>query len=106
MARVVALKPLRRVPTSDRELNLIQSHIADVIRSLDGSHNLLQAVQLNAGPNLVSHGLGRAYVSWWPANYDTSILLRPLTDAAHNPDRTKWVCIQASAPATVDIVVC
>lgn len=106
MASIVRLKPLRRIPTDDRNLNLIQSHISDVIRSLDGSHNLVPSVQLKTGINLVSHGLGRNYVSWWPAQHDESVILKPLNDSVSNPDRSKYVAIQASAPTTVDIVVC
>ena len=105
--RPVSVTPFRRIPSTDRDLNLVQAHLADVIRSIGDRPRLLQGVQLLSGVNLVSHGLGANYVSYWLGNYDTSVDIKPVfNDGAGNPiDRRKFVGLQATAPVTVDVLV-
>lgn len=103
---LLSFKPFRKIPTTDRDLNLIQSHIADSFSSLNTTPRVLLAVALVAGVNLVSHGLGRNYVTWWPANYDTSVTLKPVATFNGNPvDRSKYFAIQASGNVTADFLV-
>lgn len=105
---LLSFRPFTKIPTTDRDMNLIQSHIADVFRSLAATPRFLQAVQLAAGANLISHGLGRNWVSYFLCNYDTSVTVKPLVGVAVSgsiPDRSKLLALQASAPVTVDLVV-
>jgi hypothetical protein len=103
---MLSFKAFRRIPTTDRDLNLLQSHIADALRSMTDTPRLLQAVQLTAGDNLVSHGLGRNYVSWWAANCDTNATIKPVVVANGAPvDRSKFLGINASVPTTLDLLV-
>lgn len=103
---LLSFKPFRKIPTTDRDTNLIQSHIADSFASLNATPRVLLGQVLLAGANLVSHGLGRNYVSWWAANYDTSVTLKPVATFNGNPvDRTKYLAIQASGPVTADLLV-
>lgn len=104
----VSVRPFRRIQTTDRDLNLLQSHIADAVRSIGDTPRWLQAVSLLAGPTIISHGLGRNWVSYWLGNYDTSVTVKPLVGIAVSgsiPDRSKYLVLQASAPVVADIFV-
>ena len=103
---IFSFKPFRRIPSTDRDMNLLQSHIADALRSMTDTPRFLQGLLIGTVPTLVSHGLGRAYVSYWLGNYDTSITVKPIATVDGKPvDRTKFLVLQASAPVTLDLQV-
>jgi hypothetical protein len=93
-----------KIKTGNPELELLQSNLKSVFDSLDNEPFLgakaLGFVTLQTGVNLISHGLGKAYVSCVvslpSANY-------AILEETQSPDRTKYIAITATAPATVQM---
>lgn len=102
MARV---KPLRRIQTSDKDLNQIQDSIKEsfdgLIASPLANALVLPKIVLATGSNQVPHGLGR--------NYQFAFHGLPSAPAtlsvAASPDPSKYLTVVASAPCVVDIWV-
>ncbi len=93
------------VHTQDKTLKLIQERIAATLNPLleflpNGGKTLLQ-VQLKTGTNLVAHGLGRTYQSFW-AFHPSAIAT--VTEGT-SPDPSKYILFTASAPLSFDLVV-
>jgi hypothetical protein len=94
----------QRIQTSDTELNLLQNRIAETFDSITSNPllggNFLSQVPLVAGSNLVSHGLGRNYVSWLSGNASAPVSL----SSGKSPDPKTFLNLIADAPCSVDVV--
>ncbi len=101
----MALRPFRRIQTSDKELNQVQDHLRGSLDPLMqapfAQARLLKAVPLAAGTNTVSHGLGRPYLSVFPGIPSAASTLT----LAASPDASKVLSVVASAPCIVDLAV-
>lgn len=93
----------QRIQTSNEELNLLQNRIAESFDAMTSCQllggNLLQQVSLKTGSNLISHGLGRNYISFLQGNSSAPVNL----SYGASPDRSKYINIVASAPCSVDL---
>jgi hypothetical protein len=132
-----AAKQFRRIQTTDQALNLIQDQLQDLFKQILTNPwtfgRPLYQVRLNAGANLVQHGLGRNFVDCYVAlptavytgafgsdspfgaptgvgfglggsPVDTPVLA---TVALSNmqPDRSLYVAVVATAAVTVGLFV-
>lgn len=101
----MAIKRFRKVKTSTPELGEVQDNIADSLNPVLAlplsSSKFLPQQSFVSGPNLVSHGLGRKYLSCFfgPPSSSCSFTLSP------SPDPSKFVNVVASAPCSVDLLV-
>lgn len=101
----MAVIPFQGIQTQDQAIQLLQGYIARTLNSLTSNPlldgQLLRQVPLNAGANLVSHGLGRNYISWAPMNASALVILA----FGKSPDPTKYISVTVSASCTCDIYV-
>lgn len=101
----MALKPFRRIHTTDPEITLLQDAIKDSIDSLNADPvtggNILTSVTFASGDNLISHGLGRNYVCVFVGVPSAACTFVEKT----SPDRSKYVKLNASAPCSAAVQV-
>lgn len=94
----------KQVQVADPEMNRLQDRLSDTLDSITGnpllSGNLLAQVPLVAGSNLVSHGLGRRYISWLSGNASGPVSL----SAGKSPDPLMFINVIADAPCNADIL--
>ena len=101
----MALRRFRPTQTQDKTLQLIQDSLKETTDSLLSNvlsdNNLVRQVTLVTGNNLIAHGLGRNFVTYF---------LGPLSSAANvtrgnSPDPSKYISLVSSAGTTVDVLV-
>lgn len=102
---MAGLVPFKRIHSTNQEIQLLQSALADTLQSIT-SHPLLggqliPGVPVKAGANTISHGLGRNYVSWAWMNPNAFMSLA----YGKSPDPSKFLVVNASVPGVVDIYV-
>jgi hypothetical protein len=101
----MALKQFSPIKTTDQDLNLIQEAIREPLNTL--IKNPLNGVKwmanisLKAGNNLVVHGLGRNYLSFWIGNQTAASSIT----AGTSPDPSKYLMLGATASCKADIFV-
>lgn len=101
----MAARRFNRIQTTNVDVNRLQDSVKETLDPITSNlllgGNLLKAVNLVAGPNLLSHGLGRNYLAW--------MLLRPSSAATlfetPSPDPSKYIQLTASAPLTCSLLV-
>lgn len=99
----MAVTKFQRIQTNNEELQLMQNRLAETLDSLtsivllDG--RLAQQVPLAPGSNLISHGLGRNYVSFLSGNYSAPARLS--VGAVSDP--TKYINIISDAACNADL---
>lgn len=116
--------PVKRVQTSDEDLNRVQDSILPTVNALracpildgrlvetetDSNGHEIEIV-LTTTPKNVAHKLGRAYRGWWVTdrNADARVWVDPPTGTPSvdpNPDHAKFVRLDASATVTVRLWV-
>lgn len=101
----MATKQFSPIKTTDDDLNRIQDNIREPLNTLIknplNSAKWMAKVSLAAGTNLVSHGLGRAYLSFWTGNHSSTATVI----AGTSPDATKYLALVSSAPCVADVFV-
>ncbi|HZU84170.1 MAG TPA: hypothetical protein VE987_14675 [Polyangiaceae bacterium] len=98
-------KRFRKVQLTDRGAQLLQESVKASLDSVTG-HPLLNSkiiaqVPLAIGSNLVSHGLGRAYLSWFAGNLSGPARL----SYGVSPDKTTIVNVVSDANVSADLLV-
>lgn len=102
----MSIPKLKRVVTTDRITNQIQDHIITTLNPvisnpiLDG--NFIKRISLKSGQdNLVNHGLGRNYISFWVCRPDaaSSIFETP------SPSPDQYMILRAISNVTIDLYV-
>jgi len=101
------MNKLRRVQTQDREVNQLQSNVAEVLDPIAAlpviNGNILTNVALLAGDNSINHKLGMRLTGW--------IVIRQRAAAeifdkqVTNPTPTVTLVLNVSAPVVVDLYV-
>jgi hypothetical protein len=106
------LRPFRRVQTADRNLNLIQDYLSDIVQALNVNPFIfgkpIYQVALVTGDNFVSHGLGRNWVACFVSIPSTAPLFGGglfLEPNSLQADRSQFVVINAAGACTVDLYV-
>lgn len=98
---------IARVQTADREINQLQSNIAQALGPLlsndQAQGHLLKSIALASGSNSVNHGLGKALTGWSVARLRAQALVWDAQDANPTPDTT--LSLVASAAVTLDLYV-
>ena len=101
----MALRRFRGIQTNNRDLQLVQQQISEtldaVVDNPTNSAALISKVNITAGSNLISHGLGRAYLSFFVGRLSAATTIIEGT----SPDRTKFLVVSATAPCTCDFLV-
>lgn len=94
---------LKRIITSDQNLQLIQDNVAQALSTIQGSpfQNglILPGVALVSGVNTVPHKLGRAPQGWFLIDPQSAVTVYRVSQDS------KFLNLQASAGATVSIWV-
>jgi hypothetical protein len=102
---LITFPNFRRVQSTDKDLNLVQDQLGKAFALLAGNPfiagHFLPQVPLVQGQNLISHSLGRAYISWGPLRPSAALHVYEIP----SPDATKYVNLVASGPGTQDIYV-
>ena len=109
MARLAAGKrALPRLRTDDSDVNRAFDGVSQALQGLATNvlvnGRLVRRVSLVAGRNLVSHGLGRGYLTWIACAPSTASVLTDAGSSA-NPDTSTYLAISATVACTVDLVV-
>lgn len=101
MARPIKFK---QVQVADPEMNRLQDRLSETLDSVTSNPllagNLLSQVSLVAGSNLVSHGLGRRYITWLSGNASSPLSL----SAGKSPDPLVFINVISDAPGSADIL--
>jgi hypothetical protein len=99
------VQALRSVQTDDKNLNMVQSNIADVlypiIKNPLTSGILLTNISLAAGDNIISHKLGRSLIGWIPVRVRASATIYDKQDS--NGSASTTLKLNASAAVVVDL---
>lgn len=101
----MSIKRFRKIVTDSTDINRLQDSIREVIDSvfmdpaLGG--NLIQGVNLSVGANVLSHGLGRKYKTWFIGN--ASVPARFSTGSS--PDASLYVTLVSDAACIADVLV-
>jgi hypothetical protein len=98
-------KRFRPIPTANRDLQLVQSSLKEVVDSIQigplANCAFIPRVSLVAGANLVSHGLGRAYLSFFVARPTAAATLTEVVGV----DSTKYISLTSSVAVIIDLLV-
>jgi hypothetical protein len=93
------------VKSNDQEMTLVQNALKRTLDSITRNPvvggTLLRTVPIAAGSNLVNHGLGRNYITFFWGNPSASVSL----SAGASPDPSKIINIVSSGPASLDLLV-
>ena len=102
---MITFPQFKRVQATDKSLNLVQDQLQKAFSLLSNNPfiagHFLPQVPLVQGQNLISHSLGRAYISWGPLRPSAALHVYEIT----SPDPTKYVNLVSSGPGTQDIYV-
>lgn len=93
------------VKSTDEEITLLQNRIKETFDWITSNPfvagKLIPGVSLQAGSNLVSHGLGRGYISFFMGQPSQPVRL----STGQSPDRSTYVNVIADTACTVDLLV-
>lgn len=98
---------LRKVQTTDREVNQLQSNVAEILDPLSSNPvtqgQILSSVALAAGANSINHKLNRTLIGWFLVRKRSVAVIYDQQDTNTQPAVT--LALQASVADTVDIYV-
>jgi hypothetical protein len=98
---------LRRVQTPDREINQLQSNVAEILEPLSSnalsSGYVLSSVVLAVGDNAVNHKLNRTLIGWFIVRKRGTSVIYDKQDA--NTQKNVTLVLNSSLAETVDIYV-
>lgn len=93
----------QRIQTDNEELQLMQNRLAESLDSLTAIPMLdgvfRKQVPLTPGSNIISHGLGRNYVSFFSGNFSRPSRL----SVGASPDASKYINIISTDPCSADL---
>jgi hypothetical protein len=108
------VRSVARVRTTDSSVNRGFDQVNQSIQTLATNPllngNVVRRVSLSVGVNLVSHGLGRNYITWLagaPSEALATFGSAPLCDAglSANPNPALYIAVYSPAACTADFVV-
>ena len=98
---------LRRVQTADREINQIQSNVAEILEPTSANTLIpgyvLPSVVLVSGDNNVNHKLNRTLIGWFIVRKRGTATIYDKQDT--NPQPALNLILNSSGGETVDIYV-
>jgi hypothetical protein len=104
--------PFVKIKSQTPDLDEVQLNIEKFSKQLINrplvETNFISLVNLNSGDNLVAHGLGRKLITCFigiPTTSTQAYIYQKNTFNGQTVDKTQYVCLNASAPVVVDIMV-
>lgn len=99
--------PFQRYQSTDRDLNQVQSNLANALNPILGNPLLfgftLTGISLASGSNTINHGLGRTLQGWFLTGINAGVTI--YDQQASNTKASTTLILHSSGPATVNIYV-
>ena len=109
---MVRIAPFVKIDSQTPDLNTVQKHVELYTQQINKSTflnaKIISNVSLIAGDNLIAHQLGDNYTSCTtgiPTTNTNSFIYQKSTYQNQTVDRSKYICLNASIPITLDIWV-
>lgn len=101
----MAVARFQRIQFSDPDLTLFANRIAETFDAITSNPllggNLIKQVNLFVGSNILSHGLGRNYVSFFAGNSSAPARF----SYGGSPDPSTYINVVSDAACSADVLV-